>query len=432
MKSCHPEFSPEMLQKDKIYDVVFPQQPKVASKLEKLYSKLYTVIKSYILWKRFQQREYDFHRSLDWAKFLNSVGHVDKFERAMEKTEREFLLGIPMSEKILLHRFQFESLRQEWMSLMNKGKEDINLNQVVQSLGVFFEAHRIEYLNQIMLQKNLAQFGLSEDTVSILHSQLNLDIYYDNLLIRIPKIINEIFQSPIPPEPLVHQLYSELSVNESNIELEKLKNYYAYLRNFCSILINNGHNHLNGMLFDLLKRNLMQGYLYKDGGLHTTILLNITRAAIVAGEVEWAMSCIEQHKHQMIGDIDTNEYYNINIALCLFEKKEFEQVLTLLAPASLNIQYLLISRRLEIMCYYETNSELLPYKLEAFKVFIWRASEKYLSSGLKEGNKAFVNTLLQMLSMGIADKGKKMRIAEKLLEKPRVSEMMWLLEKLHN
>jgi hypothetical protein len=50
------------------------------------------------------------------------------------------------------------------------------------------------------------------------------------------------------------------------------------------------------------------------------------------------------------------------------------------------------------MTYYELNSELLPYKLDAYKMFISRASHKLIPPQIKDYNTNFVNLLLQIVA----------------------------------
>jgi hypothetical protein len=122
----------------------------------------------------------------------------------------------------------------------------------------------------------------------------------------------------------------------------------------------------------------------------------------------------------------------VNKANCLFEKKEYEQVLDFLPGSSSNIIYHLIARRLELMCYYEMKSELLFSKIEAFKVYIWRASEKFLSNDLRDANKNFINLLIQMVSIPTNDQSKRERLEKRILEKKRVAETRWLLAKVRD
>ncbi len=430
MKRYHPDFPETEIDKKKVYQFVFPNESKVASKLEKLSSKLYTLIKSYILWKRYQQPKHDFFRAMEWAQFLASVNASGKFETALEKIENDFLENVPLSITIIERRFQYESVRQVWLALMNKGREDINLNRSVQSLGMLFETYRLEYQNQFLFQSGFSNINLSNETKLIFDTKIQIDHYQDNPLLRILNIINQISFQPVPPIDLVRRLHEEIEGSNQLLEVEELKNLYTYLRNLYSNLINYGHEQFYQTLFNLLKDNLEKGYLYKNDSLHTSTLANITKMAIRSGQVDWAITCIEQHKHCMVGDIDTDDYYRISMAACFFEKKEFDKVLDILAPSSPNIQYHLWARRLEIMCYYELQSELLPYKLEAFKIYIWRASDKFLSQPMIEGNKTFVNTLLQLLSIPLQDAKKRKLLYEKVRKKQRVPESKWLLGKL--
>jgi hypothetical protein len=81
------------------------------------------------------------------------------------------------------------------------------------------------------------------------------------------------------------------------------------------------------------------------------------------------------------------------------------------------------------MALYELKSDLLPYKLDAFKVFLSRASPKILAEDIKQLNADFVNFIFQIVSSIPGDMKRADTVIRRLNEKKKVSEWRWLMEK---
>ena len=82
------------------------------------------------------------------------------------------------------------------------------------------------------------------------------------------------------------------------------------------------------------------------------------------------------------------------------------------------------------MCDYELGSDLLNYNVDAFKIYIWHASSKFLSQAVQESNKAFVNLLFQLMSTTKGDKSRLDLLNKRLESKEEVVELTWLRAKI--
>jgi hypothetical protein len=86
-------------------------------------------------------------------------------------------------------------------------------------------------------------------------------------------------------------------------------------------------------------------------------------------------------------------------------------------------------RRLELKLYFELDSPLLPYKIDAHKMYISRASKKIISDETRELESGFINLLLQISQCPPGDKVKIGKIIQRIQEKKLIVERAWLLEK---
>jgi hypothetical protein len=433
LQPLYPHFDTTMTHKEVLYPIAFPGTPVYAGKIEKLIGELYKLLKDFLLWKHYQDQEGQFNRALDWVKVIRSLNDSVNYESSLAQVEKSVFEKKEESPILYFQKFLLEYERHEWMSQINRGRNDLNLNKALMSLYTFYEIYKLEFLNQLYLQQKLTQFEVSEIIVNYIDTGVESGIDKNTVVIAdISSKIYELLKKEQPNQADFEYLLDNLRKQEQVLAPATLKSYFAHLRNICTILINTGHTELQTVQLYLYKDNLSRGYLYFEGKLHITTLANVTRIAIRSGEVDWALDCVESHKNKLFGDVDTHEYYLVNKANCLFEKKEYEQVLDHLPNSSPNISYHLIARRLELMCYYELKSELLFSKMEAFKVYIWRVSEKILSDAVRDANKNFINLLIQLVSIPTNDQSKRERLEKRILEKKRVAEIRWLLAKVRD
>lgn len=93
------------------------------------------------------------------------------------------------------------------------------------------------------------------------------------------------------------------------------------------------------------------------------------------------------------------------------------------------VDYLLHGKRLELKALYELKSDLLTYKLDAFKMFLSRTSHKLLSDAQRQINADFANLLHQLTYSNPGDTKRPERLTKRIQDKKQAAEWRWLLEK---
>jgi hypothetical protein len=208
--------------------------------------------------------------------------------------------------------------------------------------------------------------------------------------------------------------------------------YFSYLRNYCIHLYKHGYFDLINELHQIQKDNLDKGYLLYQGKIHSTTYTSIANTAFLSENYDWACQFIDDFKSHIIDVESADEAFHLNKACYYFYVKQYEKSIEILPPNSNNLDRHLIARRLEIKIYFETDSELLIYKVEAFKVYIHRASKKIISEATRERNANFANLLYQLIQTPRSDKSKLTKILSRIEEKQQVAEKEWLLEKVNH
>lgn len=430
LRKCHPELSEADITKDKVYAQLFPGKPPITGKLEKTASELNKLIRDFLLWKYYQSEEQEFTRALHWGRVLRQLELPERYEQHLNKIDREILAKEPQSPLLYYQRFQLEYEQFDRLSALNKGREDINLPATIDSLTTFFEVYRLDFLNNLLLQQRLTQLHPDESMLNIPDERAQAHLDSPSPILQISARIHLLLKKARPELEDFSRLMELLNRHAPSIAPPTLRDYYTHLRNFCTVLINtNQHNELWQVLHHIHKDNLERGYLHMDNKLMATTLLNINRTAIRQGNFPWLLEVLESHRGRIIGEGPEEAYFRTNKALCWFSMGRYQDALDIIPPACDNILYYLLARRLEIMCYYELRSEITIYKVEAFRMYIRRAGEKFLSSSLYNPNMAFGNMIHQILLTPPRDKARSARIIGRIQSKEEIAEVAWLLEK---
>ncbi len=139
-----------------------------------------------------------------------------------------------------------------------------------------------------------------------------------------------------------------------------------------------GNIHLYPTLFDINKDNLDRGYFYKNGKIPPHSCVNITQTALNVKQIAWASAFVERHKNIILGDNETQDFYRMSKALCLFSEKKYGQSLEMipLAPLILVSPFFFYGTQAGTQNLLRIALRSLDHKIDAFKMFISRAVGK--------------------------------------------------------
>ncbi len=250
-------------------------------------------------------------------------------------------------------------------------------------------------------------------------------------ILKINFEIFNILRKNLPEISDIQSLLDLVKVNEVGIDSESLQEFYTYLRNFTVMILaeNPEKEEIPLMLHNLYVDNLARGYLHYEGKISPSRYGAVTYNAIQINQLEWANEFIEKYKDEIHGDNEHQDVYRFNKARYLFATGQFAECLDYLPATSPYVDYLLSGKRLELKALYELQSELFSYKLDAFKMFLSRTSQKLLSDFLIQTNHDFANFLQQLANSITGDLKRAERVYKRIEEKKQSLERDWLLEK---
>lgn len=420
----------QMPSREEIHDSVFPGKVFVSGRIDRIMFELNRIVKSFLLIKNYFDDENEIQAGLDWNKIQKNRALDNNLEKQYEKLKATLNSKFNDSSKQYLYQYLVAWEEHEWLTQFNTSRGDLKLPEVIENLDIFYFSQRLELLNRFYLQQKLSSLKTPK-VIEISTGLCTIPEYYlgKSITLLITDKIQTLLKKEQPELVDFHQLMNLLKVNDNHIPQNTLALFYAYLRNFCSFLIDLGHAEFNEVLHELQKDNLERGYFYYEGKIHPNAVLNITQMALRAGSVDWARSFIETHKEIIYGENETHEFYLMNKALCLFAEGKLNEALDAIPFGSTYSAYHLMARRLELKIYYELHSEILSSKIDAFKMYINRAGNKVFS---KHSAELFTNfgNFVHQLSLSIpGDKKRSEQLIRRINEKKLVGERSWLLEK---
>lgn len=419
------------LEKRQVYEALFPGELQKEGKLEKIMAGANHLLKTFLLHRQYFSDQNELERQVDWVHLLKERGLDSWRQKSLQKLRK-----IQQSQALhdlghyhLQFRIDFAAYQNE--AAHNQLRGDLHVPDALQSLDLYYHVARLELVNHYLLQRKVT--NLSADAMRALPAAHPIPPLYftTSPVLLIAHKISELLRQELPPLANFQELSQLLQEHEASIAPDLLQQFYTYLRNFCAFLINAGANELLPLFHQLQRDNLARGYLYHEGGrISASAYLSVTTGALRVGNIAWAQDFVENHRGRIIGDNAGHDLYRLNKALCLFALGQFEAALDDIAPVFDFLNYTLLAKRLEVKILYELQSDLLPYKAGAFKIFITRASQRFMPDELRRPNADFINVIHQILRSRPGQAARSERLLRRMQTKPRIAERDWLMEKI--
>jgi hypothetical protein len=419
-----PDFKDEFLNKETIYFQVFSDPAVVQGKLEKLMVELNKLLRTFLLTKRYWSEKNDAQHQVDWQAWLREEGlgaraqillsklKIDKQVDGEESLER-YRLDLMMAEE-----------KHELKSIQNQVNGDLGIPELITSLDLYYFNYRKELFNRYLLQ----QKGIPLPDLD--HEIKSTQYFQDSsLLFLISSRIGELLSKDRPSPEEFQDLLQLLKEHERRIPFQTQAQLFVYLRNLCTLLINSGQIAFAEILHQIHQDNLDRGLFFINGEISPHSYINIVQIAIRVKEYAWAKEFTDTFKQKIIGGDKEQFFYRFNLSHCLFAEGKLEEALDHLPEPSSHSHYHGTIRRLELKIYYELRSDLLNYKLYAFRKYFERTATKSVPANHRSMYIEFFNILLQLSQSPLKDKARSERLIERIQKKKLLADRAWLLEK---
>ncbi len=420
------------LDKKKVYACLFPDQEFIEGKLDKIMVEAHKVVRSFLLTKTYLREENEFRQVLDFSEIARYRGLIDRHRYALTRLQKIQETSKWKNNTYHYQQFLLEDAIHDLESLHNQMKGDLNVPKVLYSLELNYQLQKVVRLNTFLLQQKATNLDIPE-IIEVILNEISIPQRYleESPSLKINWEICVLLRKTHPAPLDVRALFDLLLIHEHVLDPTALRAFYTYLRSLCAWVANlfSDNEEIRLTLFELYKDNLARGFLHYEGRLHPSTYGAVSLIAVRVKQFDWLLDFIENHKHEIIGENETQDYYRFNKALYLFGIGKFSECLDFIPATTPTVGYLLHGKRLELKALYELRSDMLSYRLDAFKMFLSRTSQKLLSDNERKIHIEFANLLTQLTSSAPGDTKRAERLIHRIQEKKQTADWRWLLDK---
>ncbi len=428
-----PHFKSEHLNKQKVFQALYPEGKWVKGKLEKRMTALLSWVERFICWEQWEKSAHSVERELLLAKFYEERGAERLHELSIRRLQKSIEGKQVQDKSYYLRSFLVQRRIAEYQSLTNTRKSNLAFPKAQESLEIFYIVHQLSYYCAFLSIKGYEitpQVQADLDGLIELGKHLETKPHLNIPLIRAYGLAL-IFLLNRNAEAEFRAFRALLVEHDAAFNLQDRQTLRAFCRNFSIYHSNQGNLHYEAETFNIYQKDLEEGLLYYNNGLTVSTLRNIVTSGLRQKQYDWVKQLIDDHRDRIIGVDKPEEIYQFNLANYHFAIGEYDAALDLITDHYDDLYYQIAARRLEIRIHYEMDSPLLDAKLDAFKTFLYRLSKKQISEQQRRGNQHFFNALRQILHPQTPfDEQRIARLTEKWQNQLVLVDKYWLLEKL--
>lgn len=417
------------LTKEKVWEVLFPDQRFDYEKLRKIQHNLMELGYSFLAQQLYDQNlttqsnhllQMLAEKKLEENLLSNILSGVKQLERVHNRNGNYYydLYSIEKFKYILAN---IESARVK-KSNLNK----LNLNSIDHNLNLFYISEKIRnyclILSWSKMIKVQTEIPLLKETLEIAQSDTYRDIPAISVYLKIYLTYTE-------PENLDHyyELKKELKKHIHLFSHNEARDILNAAINYTIQKHNAGHLSFYEENFELYDESVKSGLIFINGELSPWAFKNIITLALRLSKYTWVERFISDYGHR-INILHRENAINYNLASLYFYQKDYDKVIPLLQKVQFDeLNYGLGAKSILLACYYELDEfDPLFSHIESFKAFVKRNK-----SITKDRKRSYLEFIKFTKDMAITKHDKsslnKLRLS---IEKSQAMSKKWLLEKI--
>ncbi len=423
-KPSHPDLS-----KKNIYQQLYgPDKEWIPGKLDKLMSRFLKVMYQFIS-LYLNEQPFNYYQSI--CNFLQKRNLKPIFDRVFNKWSKEVEKHQFADSGFFYERFILKELLVRQQAIVITPNIDLTLPHMLENFDQYYFLTKLQYACQLMA------INIFNHPVEVKNSLKSLE-YLDQLIelphLQIPiiKVYYKAFKMLNSEENFrtenFERFKSLLFEYDDQLSIEQQKSLHTLIRNYAILQYHNGSEKYLRIAFDIYKNHLKKGFLYYKNEILTQPFLNIVTFGLRLKEFDWIYHFIQNHKNKIASSEPNNRIYHFNLAKYYLYTKEYDKALEYLPNHFDGLYYKIETKRLELIIYQETDSEILDAKIDAFKIFIYRIPKSKITQKQKKANNNFIHLLKQIRHPKTAVSPSRIeKLKSKLLQMNHIADKQWLL-----
>ncbi|MEM1322439.1 MAG: hypothetical protein AAGG75_19405 [Bacteroidota bacterium] len=429
LRGHHPQFQGPALNKAQVFQHLYPNQVFRPKKIDLLMSQLFKIVERFII--QHFQTTHPIDQQLTLAQFFRRKGMDQYGRKNRDKMQKQQQATLRRGDQYFHHQFRIAKELMLEKSSRGLRDSDLNLPEVHHQLDLYYLVNKLELACHLLAQNKHhrpVELGDAITLLDQLRPLLKKGRFDEVPLIKLYfEIYRWLREGKAPPENFVASLRGQ----GPYLPMDQLKSIHAFYRNDCVHRYNGNQTTYLPQLFEIYRLSLEEGLLFNQGGLLQSTLQNLVRLGLKMKEYDWVYNFLQAYSDKIIDTNNPQEVYANNLARYYFALREFDKALDCLSQDYEDTYYKISAKLIEIKIYYEQQSELLDYKIQAFKVYLHRISNTLLPELHKLGFKHFIDLLKQICHPSTwRNKERIDKLLAKLEARKVLAERDWLKEKL--
>jgi hypothetical protein len=419
------EKKPELLFKEQVWPVIYPQAPYQEAKMNLVMSLLLQQLRDFLAWRAWQEDQPV--RQLYLCKALRRAGLDQEFERAWQDAQAALLESPYRDEQFYQLSHQLFNEKFDHLSLNNRVVE-VPFEQMAEHRQVAYQLGQLRLQCSTAVFQNVSRQATSDTTEKPLEPDIQNPALPSEPGIRLYRCLLAAQRDPqnetafFEAKALIHEHWHLFR------EAERREQYLIAL-NFCIRKINSGQSQFMAQAFELYQSGLENKALFENGILSQFTYKNATTAGIMAGQSAWVRQFLEDYK-PFLHPRERHHAYVYNLAVYYFRLRDYEQAMTLLRDTNLGDDSLtnLDARSMLVRIYYERGyMEALESLLDSFGAYLRRRTDIGYHKANFENLIRFVRQMLRKFPLTAEVKA---RIRDEAMATQQLAERGWLMQQL--
>lgn len=418
-KRDNPNFSKELMHKR-----LFGGKPYKEKHIRDVMSYLFKALEQFLSLNEYHSETG--RASLDLSKAYRKKGLPKLFETATKKAKNLIENG---KRDVEYHEFNYRIQLEQYRANARKERTMThNLQLVSDSLDISYFANRLRQccfmLSHQSVYKIDYDMGLVDAVIKeverkkLLHIPA-ISIYYYGYLAQTTSENLQSFKA----------LQSTLNTSVELFEVDEMKDIYLLAINIGIKNLNQGNLAYIPVLLEIYKSGVEKKILLANGMISPFTYKNIVALALRMKQFDWVKNFINEYRNS-IDSSNSEAIYAYNVAKLQYEKKNYNQALSLLLSTSSSgdLYVSLDTKILLSRIYYEqADLDALENIVNSFRIFIRRSK---IISYHKTSYSNFLNSLIRLIATNLFDKEEKSKLLSEIEQLQPLPDKYWFLEQL--
>ncbi len=412
------------LNKEKLFENIYPAEPYNDAKLRHLLSYLVKLVKTY--YAQVTYRSQPIQQQLDLQSKLKEKGLMRAFEKEWIKTERQINHQSIRNGSYYQKMYELDLQKTEHL-FKQKRQGELGTQKIVDHILIYFVTGVLQRSCSILTHQKMSStveaFPLLDHVMKMVHAfslEKNPAVavyYYSILIMKEPE-----------QEEYYNRLKQKLNEHWQVFPISELKSIYLIAINHCIQKINSGKASYVREAFDFYRRGLEKEVFLDDNILSPFTYKNILKLGVRLKEFDWIDQFLDDYR-PYLDPKDRKNHYTYCRAVFYFNKSDYTEVRALLQKVTFKDKlYELDVRRMLLIIYYEQNEiTALESLLNSFQVYIRR------QTGLgyhKENYLNLIRFVRKFLKSNMGNKKTKQKLKSEIENTLALAERQWLLSLL--